>query len=261
VHFGVVHALDVGDVTGALSAVRAGLRTRRGVPPRWCRARRPPSRTVAAVPSRDPIAVVLLHRHEVVRDALRQRVDATPDLVVVASAPSAPDAVAAFARCPDALVLMEEQTPSTLGMELMAELRAISGHVRAVMLVESDDLGVVVAAIRAGVAGIVRSRTPASVLVDTVRTVAGGACVLDHDALALLAAAWDDGPRNPLSTRERDVLACLADGLTNSQAAARLYVSRETVKTHVSHLLRKLEVEDRSSAVDKAARLGLLVAQ
>jgi len=211
------------------------------------------------VPVPEPIAVILLHRHEVVRDALRQRVDAAPDLAVVASASSPADVVAAFARRPDAVVLMEEQTPGSLGIELMAELRAVCDGVRAVMLVESDDLGVVVAAIRAGVAGIVRSRTPATALVDTVRTVAGGACVLDHDALLLLAAAWDDAPRNPLSVREREVLACLAEGLTNQQAAARLYVSRETVKTHVAHLLRKLEVEDRSSAVDKAARLGLLV--
>ena len=55
------------------------------------------------------------------------------------------------------------------------------------------------------------------------------------------------------------MLACLADGLTNAEAAARLYVSRETVKTHVAHVLRKLEVDDRTAAVDKAARLGLLV--
>jgi DNA-binding NarL/FixJ family response regulator len=55
------------------------------------------------------------------------------------------------------------------------------------------------------------------------------------------------------------VLSCLADGMTNAEVAAKLYVSRETVKTHVAHVLHKLEVEDRTSAVDKAARLGLLV--
>jgi len=202
---------------------------------------------------------VLLHRHEVVRDALALRLDSERDLSVVASVATSSQAVQAFAEEPQALVLMEEQTPGPNGVELMAELRAIEPSVRAVMLVESEELHLVVAAIRSGVAGIVRSHTPASVLIDAVRTVADGACVLDHDALSNLANAWQDVPRNPLSFREREVLSCLADGLTNAEVAARLYVSRETVKTHVAHVLRKLEVDDRTSAVDKAARLGLLV--
>ena len=202
---------------------------------------------------------MLLHRHEVVRDALALRLDSERDLSVVASVATSSQAVQAFAEEPQALVLMEEQTPGPNGVELMAELRQIEPKVRAVMLVESEELHLVVAAIRSGVAGIVRSHTPASVLIDAVRTVADGACVLDHDALSNLANAWQDVPRNPLSFREREVLTCLADGLTNAEVAARLYVSRETVKTHVAHVLRKLEVEDRTSAVDKAARLGLLV--
>ena len=202
---------------------------------------------------------MLLHRHEVVRDALALRLDSERDLSVVASVATSSQAVQAFAEEPQALVLMEEQTPGPNGVELMAELRAIEPSVRAVMLVESEELHLVVAAIRSGVAGIVRSHTPASVLIDAVRTVADGACVLDHDALSNLANAWQDVPRNPLSFREREVLSCLADGLTNAEVAARLYVSRETVKTHVAHVLRKLEVDDRTSAVDKAARLGLLV--
>ena len=202
---------------------------------------------------------MLLHRHEVVRDALALRLDSERDLTVVASVATSSQAVQAFSEEPQALVLMEEQTPGPNGVELMIELRMIEPGVRAVMLVESEELHLVVAAIRSGVAGIVRSHTPASVLVDAVRTVADGACVLDHDALSNLANAWQDVPRNPLSFREREVLSCLADGLTNAEVAARLYVSRETVKTHVAHVLRKLEVDDRTSAVDKAARLGLLV--
>lgn len=217
------------------------------------------ARTVEQVHRAERLPVVLLHRHEVVRDALALRLDSERDLTVVASVATSGQAVQAFSEEPNALVLMEEQTPGPNGVELMAELREIEPGVRAVMLVESEELHLVVAAIRSGVAGIVRSHTPASVLVDAVRTVADGACVLDHDALSNLAKAWQDVPRNPLSFREREVLSCLADGLTNAEVAARLYVSRETVKTHVAHVLRKLEVEDRTAAVDKAARLGLLV--
>lgn len=207
----------------------------------------------------DHLPVVLLHRHEVVRDALQLRLDSEDDLTVVASVSTPSAAITAFGAEPKALVLMEEQAPGSNGIELMSELREIEPSVRAVMLVESEELHLVVAAIRSGIAGILRSHTPASVLVDAVRTVADGACVLDHDALTNLANAWQDAPRNPLSFREREVLSCLADGMTNAEVAAKLYVSRETVKTHVAHVLRKLEVEDRTSAVDKAARLGLLV--
>lgn len=206
----------------------------------------------------EPIPVLLLHRHEVVRDALQQRFDASVDLVVVASAASTAEAVIAFDRHPSALVLMDEQPAGPFGIEVMFGLRRVTPDCRAVMLVESDDVDVVVSAIRSGVAGIMRSRTPAAVLHDAMRTVARGACVLDHDALTVLAAAWGDPPRNPLSARERDVLSCLAEGLTNAETAARLFVSRETVKTHVAHLLRKLQVEDRTSAVDRATRLGVL---
>jgi DNA-binding NarL/FixJ family response regulator len=127
------------------------------------------------------------------------------------------------------------------------------------MLFDSDDLGVAVDAIKCGVAGIVRSNTAAAGLVDTMRVVARGGCVIDREALCLLAAAWGDLSANPLSVREREVLACLADGLTNAQVAARLYVSKETVKTHVAHLLRKLDVGDRGAAVDKARRLSRLI--
>ena len=206
----------------------------------------------------EPIPVLLLHRHDIVRDALQQRFAASADLVVVASAASPADAVVEFERNPGALVLMDEQPAGPFGIEVMFGLRNVTPECRAVMLVESDDVDVVVAAIRSGVAGIVRSRTPATVLLDALRTVARGACVLDHDALRVLAAAWGDPPRSPLSAREQEVLSCLAEGLTNAETAARLFVSRETVKTHVARLLRKLQVDDRSSAVDRATRLGVL---
>lgn len=205
-----------------------------------------------------PIPVVLLHRHAVVREAVQLRLDAEPGINVVASVATPAELLRAVDDTPTVVVLMEQQTPGPDGLSLVADLRAVAPGVRMVMLVDSDDLPVVVGAVRAGVAGIVRSHTPPVVLVDTVRAVADGAAVLDLDALQALAASWDDSPKNPLSMREREVLACLARGLTNAEAAARLYVSRETVKTHVAHVLRKLEVDDRAAAVDKATRLGLL---
>lgn len=220
-------------------------------------------RTVPFVPQPELIPVVLFHRHGVVREALQLRLEAEQNMLVTASVATSGELLDAVATAPRAIVVMEQQPTEPDGMSLVAELRSTAPEVRMVMLVDSahtetGDLPVVVAALKAGVAGIIRCQTPSVALVDTVRTVARGAAVIDLDALRALAAVWADSPRNPLSLRERDVLACLACGLTNAEAAAKLYVSRETVKTHVAHVLRKLEVDDRAAAVDKALRLGLL---
>lgn len=205
------------------------------------------------------LSIILVHRHEVVRDALRQRLLSEHDVDVVASVGSNEEAVVALSRHPGSIVLSDQRLPDGSADAFVTVLKQIDANVRIVMLFESDDLDVAVTAIKSGVAGIVRSNTAAAGLVDTMRVVARGGCVIDHEAFILLAAAWDDLPRNPLSIREREVLDCLAGGLTNAEVAARLFVSKETVKTHVAHLLRKLDVEDRWAAVDKAQRLGRLI--
>jgi DNA-binding NarL/FixJ family response regulator len=205
------------------------------------------------------LSILLVHRHEVVRDALRLRLLSEHDVEVVAFVGSNDEAVAALSRHPGSIVLSDQRLQDGSVAEFVNALKEIDANVRIVMLFESDDLHIAVAAIKSGVAGIVRSNTAAAGLVDTMRVVARGGCVIDREALALLAAAWGDLPVNPLSVREREVLACLAGGLTNAQVATQLFVSKETVKTHVAHLLRKLDVEDRGAAVDKARRLGRLI--
>jgi DNA-binding NarL/FixJ family response regulator len=224
-------------------------------------ARRPQPRTVASVAQSAALSIILVHRHEVVRDALRQRLMTEQDVDVVASVATDPEAIDALVAHPGSLVLTDQRV-SDVGevdeVDLPTLLRRADPNVQIVMLCESDELTVAVSAIKSGVAGIVRSNTTPSGLVHTMRVVAGGGCVIDREALATLAQAWDDVPRNPLSVREREVLSCLADGLTNAEVAAQLFVSKETVKTHVAKVLRKLDVDDRRAAVDKAMRLGQL---
>jgi two-component system response regulator DesR len=83
--------------------------------------------------------------------------------------------------------------------------------------------------------------------------------VLDEQALAMLATSWRDVEQPALSMRELEVLTLLASGSSNAEIASQLYVSTETIKTHVAHLLRKLDVPNRAQAVRKAERIGLLV--
>jgi DNA-binding NarL/FixJ family response regulator len=214
------------------------------------------------------IRLLLVDHHELVRDALVVRLEREPDLVVVDAVGTAQEALAAYDGDRHDLVVTEHLLPDMTGIALVGALRDRDPGLRAVLLTSAEDRRLVVDAIRGGIDGIVRKRWATGVLVGAVRAVADGACVLDRTALdeigaCLTAAATgeddacgQDGGR--LSPREVEVLACLAEGLTNAQIGARLFVSRETVKTHVANLLRKLAVDDRSAAATKAARLGIL---
>jgi DNA-binding NarL/FixJ family response regulator len=205
------------------------------------------------------IAVVVVQQQRVLREAVQLRLDAEPDFEVVSSVATVGEAGPAISANPCAVVVLDEPNANESCHSLMAELRAASPLVRAVMLLGSTDLGIVSAAVTAGIAGVLCSDTPTTSLVQAVRTVAGGVCVLDEHALRQLAGTWQPVSQPMLSGREREVLTLLAAGSSNSEIASQLYVSTETIKTHVAHVLRKLEVTNRGSAVEKANRLGLLV--
>ena len=201
--------------------------------------------------------IVLIHRDDTDRADIARSFDACADLVLVASVRNAEAGVRAYEQQPDAVVLIEQQPADGTGRVVVLEqLRQINPRARSAMVIDGVESPAIIAAVRSGVTAIVRG-TFAS-LPETVRLVASGVCVFDPEALRVLVGTWNDLPRNPLSARERDVLSCLAAGLSNADAASRLFVSRETVKTHVAHVLRKLGVGDRHSAAQRAAALGLL---
>jgi DNA-binding NarL/FixJ family response regulator len=204
------------------------------------------------------IPVVIVQRHRVLRDAVHRWLATEPALEVIGAEASVVGATTLLADEPDAVVVVDEPAAGQSASALMLELRAASPSARAVMLVGSPDVGTVSAAINAGVAGVLCSDAPSASLVQAVRTVACGACVIDEVALRQLAGTWRSTVDPMLSAREREVLVLLATGSSNLEIAAQLFVSAETVKTHVAHLLRKLEVPNRGSAVEKAMRLGLL---
>ncbi|MGD9998124.1 MAG: LuxR C-terminal-related transcriptional regulator [Ilumatobacteraceae bacterium] len=204
------------------------------------------------------IPVVIVQRHRVLRDAVHRWLASEPSLDVVGAEPNVAMASLLLAGEPDAVVVVDEPAAGQSAGGIMHELRTASQTARAVMLVGAPDVATVSAAINAGVAGVLCSDAPSASLVQAVRTVACGACVIDEVALRQLAGSWKSSIDPVLSAREREVLALLANGSSNVEIAAQLYVSAETVKTHVAHLLRKLEVPNRGSAVEKATRLGLL---
>ncbi len=205
------------------------------------------------------IPVIVVQRHRVLRDAVHRWLATECTVEVIAAEATVAAAAPVLLRVPDAVIVVDEPGPGDSANGMMTELRAASATARAVMLVGSPDVAIVSAAINAGVAGVLCSDAPSASLVQAVRTVACGVCVIDEAALRQLAGSWQYATHPMLSTREREVLGLLAAGSSNVEIASKLYVSAETVKTHVAHLLRKLDVPNRGSAVEKATRLGLLV--
>ena len=203
------------------------------------------------------VPVILIHADDRIRTSVGQQLEQSGEIAVVASVRHAETGISALAATPDAVVVMEQPEIDATGRAPFIDtLQKVSTKTRLVVLIESIEPKAVIAALRCGATSILRSDF--SALAGAVRLTADNVGVIDPEALGVFVNTLVDLPRNPLSTRERDVLSCLAAGLSNAEAAAKLFVSRETIKSHVAHVLRKLEVEDRFAAVDKATRIGLL---
>jgi DNA-binding NarL/FixJ family response regulator len=150
--------------------------------------------------------------------------------------------------------------PATTGSaaDAVRQLRHGSPAMPIMVMVDPLDPRAVADALHAGALGVLSDEVSADDAASLVQIAARGTAVVDGRSAGSLASAWLPGSHDPLSTREFEVLQRLASGATNAAIAAELYLSRETVKSHVARLLRKIGAPDRGAAVDKARRLGLL---
>ena len=210
----------------------------------------------------DKIGVFIADDYELVRYALRTLFNAEPDLVVVGEASEGDAAVAGCAQAkPDVLVL-GLRMPVASAAEVCREVRSHSPGTAVIVLSGLDDDDSVVDAINAGACGyLLKDATPARV-VEAVRRVATGQSVFDTavaERLAVDHSGRTEHPGGPeLSEREIEVLQLMAKGLSNKQIGRALWIGETTVKTHVSHILRKLGAADRTQAVLAAVKSGLV---
>lgn len=200
-----------------------------------------------------PIRVLLVDDHFVVRSGLAASLGLEDDIVVVAEAAAADDALTAFAKHGPDAVIMDLQLGAGSGLDATARL--CKAHPGARVLVFSsfardEDVH---RAIRAGALGYLPKAAPREELLRAVRAVAQGERFLPADIAQRLVARLD---RPEPSARELEVLALIAKGRSNKEIAAALGVSDETVKTHVSNVMQKLAAQDRAHAVTEAIRLG-----
>jgi DNA-binding NarL/FixJ family response regulator len=213
------------------------------------------------------IRVLLADDQALVRGGLRMILDAQPDLEVVAEAE---DGRAALARvrehAPD-VVLMDIRMPGLDGLEATRRLTGAPAAPKVLVLTTFDLDEYVYEAIRAGASGFLLKSAPPEQLVHGVRTVMAGDALLAPEITKRLLEHFARG-RPPgggvpqelaeLTQREREILRMIADGGSNAEIAAALFLSEATVKTHVNHILTKLRLRDRVQAVALAYRCGFM---
>jgi DNA-binding NarL/FixJ family response regulator len=206
-----------------------------------------------------PIRLLLVDDHPVVRDGLRGVFADDPDFEVVGEAANGAEAVARVQRGGGAdVVLMDLRMPEMGGVEAIRRLRETAPSVRVLVLTTYDTDSDVLPAIEAGATGYLLKDAPRDELIRAVRAAYKGESVLSPAVARRLMGQVRKPPPEALSQRELKVLQLIADGATNREAAARLFVSEATIKTHLLHIYDKLGVRDRAAAVGEAYRRHLL---
>ncbi|MFZ2489586.1 MAG: response regulator transcription factor [Anaerolineae bacterium] len=214
--------------------------------------------------SLSPITILVVDDHAVVRHGIRAFLETQPDLKVIAEAASGQEGIAlAKQHLPD-VVLMDLVMPGLDGVAATRQVKQASPRTQVVVLTSYHDDEHIFPAIRAGALSYVLKEISPDALADVVRKAAYGEATL-HPRVAARVIRELQGLRadqiNPfteLSDREMEVLRLIADGLANKEIADQLYLSEKTVKGHVSNILSKLHLQDRTQAAIFAWREGIV---
>jgi DNA-binding NarL/FixJ family response regulator len=207
----------------------------------------------------DPIRVLIVDDHAVVREGLRTFLELQDGVEVVGEAGDGEEALPLAERLKPDVVLMDLVMPKLDGVGAMRELQARAPKARVIVLTSFLEDDRLLPAIRAGAAGYLLKNVQPQELARAVRLADAGETLIDPAVAARLVEAVADGqaaePEHQLTPREQEVLDLIARGFSNKRIALELGVAEKTVKTHVSHVLAKLGVSDRTQAALYAARL------
>jgi DNA-binding NarL/FixJ family response regulator len=209
------------------------------------------------------IKVVIADDHSLVRQGLRRYLELAGDIEIVGEASTGAEVIAEVERQTPDVALLDIRMPDMDGLEAAATIGGKFPDVGVIMLTAYDDRQFVVDAVRAGARGYVLKARDAEHLTQTVRLVAAGNLVIDPNLVVVLAdelstAKERDRKAETLTGREVEILQLLAMGHTNRDIAGKLFISPDTVKTHLEHIYQKLGATDRTAAVAEAMRRRLI---
>lgn len=210
--------------------------------------------------SSQPVTVLLVDDHAVVREGYRRLLERHGDIVVIGEAGDAADAQAQFRRLAPQIVVMDITLPGISGIETMRRMLEHAAGTRVLIFSMHEDVIFAQRALQAGASGYVTKASAPGVLVAAVHTVAAGRRYLSPDvaqSLALRAAPQEDSARHGLSPRERDVLRLLVRGRSIRQIAQAMDISPKTVSNHQSAIKQKLGTDTAVQLLRAAANLGL----
>ena len=210
------------------------------------------------------ISVLVADDQSMVRAGFRMLLSGEEDIEVVAEASNGLEAVEKAARFHPTVVLMDIRMPQLDGLEATRRILATDNSARILILTTFDLDEYVYEALRSGASGFVLKDDPPEQLLAAIRVVAGGEALLSPAITKRVIKQFTRLPRpepprqlDELTERELDVFRLIARGLSNSEIARELYISDTTVKTHITHILMKLNLRDRVQAVVLAYETGL----
>ena len=208
-----------------------------------------------------PVRLLLADDHRMLREGLRRSLESA-GLTVVAEAGDGEEALRLAAEHRPDVVLMDVTMPILGGVEAARAIRTTLPEVRVVMLTMHADDDVIASAIRAGADGYLVKDCSIEEVADVVRRVAGGETALTPALAASMLTevqALAKAPQaDPVTKREEEVLQLIADGCSTPEVAERLYISQKTVKNHLASIYQKLDARDRTQAVLRAVRMGIV---
>jgi len=210
-----------------------------------------------------PIKVMIVDDHNLVREGLKAVFSQGDEIEVIGEAGSGEEAIEMVDKVKPDVILMDISMPGMNGIQATKLIRDKHPDAKIVILTMLDQEGYVYEAIKAGATGYMLKSTSSDELVNAIQTVNEGKALLHPDATAQLLKEFVTLAENKakdygLSNREMEVLQLLSEGNTNKEIAKALWISEQTVKTHVAHIFDKLGTSDRTETVARALRSGLV---